>query len=379
MREIITTGKTLEEAIEVACSTLGVSRDQVNCEIITMPRRRLFRSEPAKVRVTVTEDDFSVKDLLMEAEQPKAEPKAADEAPAERKEGSSKRRRKKSKKARTEDAKPEVKAEEPTAEKAEPELVMEPEEPEEEIALDALPVGGAAAFEYLKAIAAGLGANNVNYRAVKIRDGVKFVIDGEDAAILIGRRGETMDSLQYLCLLVSNRAGDDYCKITLDVAGYRSKRERTLEALAQKVARKVLKTRYSQTLEPMNPYERRIVHSAIQKIEGVKSESVGQDPNRRIVVSLVSGGKDSGRGGRGGRGGRNGNRDRKPRDNREPRERRESAPVKEDNRELNLEVAPKEFQRIDVAPQRPTEAPEKAAPHKEEAPKNLNLYQKIEL
>ena len=138
----------------------------------------------------------------------------------------------------------------------------------------------------LKAIAAGLGANNVNYRAVKIRDGVKFVIDGEDAAILIGRRGETMDSLQYLCLLVSNRAGDDYCKITLDVAGYRSKRERTLEDLAQKVARKVLKTRYSQTLEPMNPYERRIIHSEVQNIEGVSTNSIGSENNRRVVMFL---------------------------------------------------------------------------------------------
>ena len=119
----------------------------------------------------------------------------------------------------------------------------------------------------------------------------------------------------------------------------------TLEALAQKVARKVLKTRYSQTLEPMNPYERRIVHSAIQKIEGVKSESVGQDPNRRIVVSLVSGGKDSGRGGRGGRGGSrngsrsgNGNRDRKPRENREVRE--SASPETREDRELNLNVKP---------------------------------------
>ena len=101
-----------------------------------------------------------------------------------------------------------------------------------------------------------------------------------------------MDAIQYLCTLVCNRAGgDEMSKLSLDVAGYRAKREKTLIALAEREAAKVKKSRYNKTLEPMNPYERRIVHSAIQEIEGVKSESVGYEPNRRVVISLISGGK----------------------------------------------------------------------------------------
>lgn len=118
----------------------------------------------------------------------------------------------------------------------------------------------------------------------------RISINGESAAILIGHHGETLDSLQYLANLAANkRVGgkkEDYVKITVDVEGYRAKREETLRALARRMAAKVLKYKKSVMLEPMNPYERRIIHSEIQGIAGVSTNSIGSENNRKIVVFL---------------------------------------------------------------------------------------------
>ena len=306
MQEIITTGKTVDEAVEAACAQLGLSRDDVSVEILEMPQKKLFGSKPAKVRVTKLEDDFDVKALFEEKPQPKAEEKKQERPKKEKKE----------KKPAEPKAEPLKEAEEAA------EAVEEKEEaPLEEIAFEDMPVSAQTAMTYLKDIANGMGAKDLTYKAVKTERGIQFVVDGDDASLLIGRRGETLDALQYLTTLACNRCDADYSKVSLDVANYRKKREKTLRALAEKEAAKVKKSRYSKTLEPMNPYERRIVHSAIQEIEGVTSESVGSEPNRRVVISLVSGGKTrSRRDGKdgGSRRGRN-DRDRKPR-NTAPRE-----------------------------------------------------------
>ena len=118
----------------------------------------------------------------------------------------------------------------------------------------------------------------------------KIAITGESAAILIGHHGDTLDSLQYLANLAANKRVDgkkeDYVKITVDVEGYRAKREETLRALARRMAAKVQKYKKSVMLEPMNPYERRIIHSEIQNIEGVSTNSIGSENNRKIVIFL---------------------------------------------------------------------------------------------
>ena len=115
-------------------------------------------------------------------------------------------------------------------------------------------------------------------------------IDGENAGVLIGHHGDTLDSLQYLANLAANKKQDgvkrEYVKITVDVEGYRAKREQTLRALARRMADKVLKYKKSVMLEPMNPYERRIIHSEIQNIEGVSTNSIGSENNRKIVIYL---------------------------------------------------------------------------------------------
>ena len=121
-------------------------------------------------------------------------------------------------------------------------------------------------------------------------DDILITVDGEGAGLLIGHHGETLDSLQYLANLAANKKikGEkhDYVKITLDIEGYRAKREETLRALARRMAAKVVKYKKSVMLEPMNPYERRIIHSEIQNIAGVSTNSIGSENNRKIVIFL---------------------------------------------------------------------------------------------
>ncbi len=121
---------------------------------------------------------------------------------------------------------------------------------------------------------------------------VRIAVNGDDAAILIGHHGETLDALQYLANLAANKRIDgkkeEYTKVSVDVEGYRAKREETLRALARKMAAKVQKYKKSVMLEPMNPYERRIIHSEIQNIEGVSTNSIGSENNRKIVIFLDS-------------------------------------------------------------------------------------------
>lgn len=120
----------------------------------------------------------------------------------------------------------------------------------------------------------------------------RISVTGENAAVLIGHHGETLDSLQYLASLAANKKVDgkkeDYVRVTVDVEGYRAKREETLRALARRMAAKVQKYKKSVMLEPMNPYERRIIHSEIQNIEGVSTNSIGSENNRKIVIFLDS-------------------------------------------------------------------------------------------
>ena len=151
--------------------------------------------------------------------------------------------------------------------------------------------GAYAALEMIKNIVADMEINT-NVTLNKTGDGEACIcIDGEGAGILIGHHGETLDALQYLSNLSANRKipGEkkEYVKMTVDIEGYRAKREETLRSLARKMADKVLKNKKSVMLEPMNPYERRIIHSEIQNIEGVPTNSIGSEDNRKIVIYLV--------------------------------------------------------------------------------------------
>lgn len=141
------------------------------------------------------------------------------------------------------------------------------------------------AQKYLNKVLGALGLENYTINTVQNEDTVVLDIVGDKLGVVIGRRGETLDALQYLTILASNKAENSYCRIAVDCNGYRAKRKETLEALAVKTAHRVLKQGRRVTLEPMNPYERRIIHSKVAEIEGVFSNSIGEEPFRKVVIS----------------------------------------------------------------------------------------------
>lgn len=139
------------------------------------------------------------------------------------------------------------------------------------------------AEEFLKMIFDNMKIE-ANLVTEETEDTVKIDISGEDIGILIGRRGETLDSMQYLTNLVVNKEKDNYKRVILDIENYRAKREDVLKSLAQKMADKVLRYRKNITLDPMNPYERRIIHAYLQNVDGVETTSIGEEPNRKVVI-----------------------------------------------------------------------------------------------
>ena len=254
------TGKTVDEAFAKACALLGVQAEDENVsyEVLEMPQKTGFlglKTTPAKVRVSVELPDapaaVPAKPVEVVAEQP-VEPAApaAEQTPA---------------------------AQQPAEAAEEAEEVEEPIVIEENAKVK-------AAVDYLREVITLMGVENVTFSAVQKGEATIIRLDGEKLGALIGRRGETMESLSYLASLVANRLEGDYIKLGLDVAGYRDKRESDLTALAQRIGAKVRKTGRSFAMEPMNPYERRIIHSAISKMEGVRSESKGEGRDRRVVI-----------------------------------------------------------------------------------------------
>lgn len=264
------TGKTVDEARTNACALLGVEKDDINVsyEVLEMPQKTGFlglKLTPAKVRVSVELPDEPAAAPAAPVEEPapvveeKAAPVAAEPV--------------------VEETAPEAPTavEEPAAPAAEGEEVEVPINIEENAKVK-------AAVDYLKDVIEKMGVQDVKFSAVQKGEATIIRLDGEKMGALIGRRGETMESLSYLASLVANRLEGDYIKLGLDVAGYRDKRESDLTALAQRIGAKVRRTGRSFAMEPMNPYERRIIHSAIGKMEGVRSESKGEGRDRRVVI-----------------------------------------------------------------------------------------------
>ena len=264
------TGKTVDEAFAKACALLGVQAEDENVsrEVLEYPQKTGFlglKTTPAKVRVRVEEPDapaaVPAKPVEVVAEQPVETAAPVQEtAPV---------------------------AEEVPAAVAEPAAPAEAAEEAEEVEVPIVIEENAkvkAAVDYLREVITLMGVENVTFSAVQKGEATIIRLDGEKLGALIGRRGETMESLSYLASLVANRLEGDYIKLGLDVAGYRDKRESDLTALAQRIGAKVRKTGRSFAMEPMNPYERRIIHSAISKMEGVRSESKGEGRDRRVVI-----------------------------------------------------------------------------------------------
>ncbi|MBQ9859105.1 MAG: protein jag [Clostridia bacterium] len=186
-----------------------------------------------------------------------------------------------------------------------------------------------AACAYLKSVLSAMGVADFTCSVKEENNNCIITLDGENLGFIIGRRGDTLDALQYLTSLVANRVDNAYYRVTLDIGNYREKREQTLISLARRLGGQTSRTGRRHSLEPMNPYERRIIHTAVQDLEGVTSWSVGSEPNRHVIIGPTDDnpnkdkGERRGRGGRGGRGGnRGGNRggERRERGSRQPHE-----------------------------------------------------------
>ena len=254
MRSIEMSARTVEAAVQTACEALGVSRDDLNVsyEVLEFPARKFFKTIPAKVRVTVEEP---------------AEPAAAAAAPAA-------------------PAAPVAQEEPAPAPAPAPQPAQaEPTPARGEVELDiAADPRLQAAVDYLTPIFRLMGVEEFSFTACKKGEATILRVSGEHMGVLIGRRGETMESLSYLASLVVNRMEGPYVKLGLDVGGYRNKREDDLAALAARIAARVIRTGCYYEMEPMNPYERHIIHTAVADIEGVRSESKGEGPARRVVI-----------------------------------------------------------------------------------------------
>ena len=313
MRQYEASAKTKEEAIELGLQELGVSIGDVDVLVVEEGSKGLFGllgSRPVKVRLTVKDsEEDPLGDLLEEKPARKAEKKPErkpEKKPAEKKPEEKRPEEKKPEEKKTEEKKEEKQPEKKAAKKPEkkaekkPEAPAEGEEPEEKpeprtlekpevtmIPADALdpesPAGVAKAF--LSEITKLMGVEVSIEMGTDAEGNVYGYMEGDTLGILIGRRGETLDALQYLTSLKVNRGREGYTRVTLDTENYRAKREDTLIRLANRMANRALRTGRKVSLEPMNPYERRIIHFALQQNEGVTTHSEGDEPNRHVVIT----------------------------------------------------------------------------------------------
>ena len=284
IKEYIGEGKDLLEATAAAkeglVTTLGLkNEDEIKIEVICDFKKKtlgLFGGSMAKVKASIELPD------------PKPEKKKNEKKPE---------------KPAKKEAKPEAKKANEKKAEAKPEEAASAV-PENLVPADKLDPASSAgkASAYIKTVMEGMGCEKVAVSAAEVDGGIYLQLDGEKLGVVIGRRGETLDALQYLTSLAAN-TGSGYVKVTLNIGNYREKRQQTLISLAKRVSAQVAAGGRSRTLEPMNPYERRIIHTAVQDIEGVVSASVGEGSGRRVVISPEGGDRrpprrDDRRGGR---------------------------------------------------------------------------------
>ena len=285
-KSIVTTGKTIDLAIEAALTQLGLDRDSVSVQVLAQAKAGFlgFGAAPAKVQVTY------------EAPDPKPEaPKSAL--------GSASRSNKPKKPAapKQEAPKPEApKAEAPKAapapkaepKKEAPKAEPKPEAPKASKAPKVYAPAEAGSVEekievFLKGLLEHMGSQAVPH-AVKVDDNTyEAELVGEDLGFLIGRRGDTLDAIQHLCNYSVGRNVEGHIRINVDAEDYRQKREESLRRYAQKKAQQVLKAHRRTTLEPMNAYERHVIHASLQDNDKITTYSVGTEPNRRVVIEYV--------------------------------------------------------------------------------------------
>ena len=239
VNKILVTGKSIEEARKNAAAQLGADVDEIMIEVIENATSGFFGiiTKPCKIAAWIEGDEE------------------------------------------------EIVAPKPETEKKQEKKVEKPKKKERAIAQDKTE-GEKIAREFLSSILSQMGLD-AQLEITQTDDALEIVVSGENMGRVIGKRGETLDALQYLTSLVVNKDKEEYIRINLDSENYREKRTLALERLADKVAEKVLRNKRNLTLEPMNAFERRVIHSRLQGNEKLTTYSIGEEPSRRIVVSLA--------------------------------------------------------------------------------------------
>ena len=310
-KTIITSGKTIDLAVEAALTQLGLERDDITYQVLALPKAGFlgFGAQPAKVQVTYEVPDpvptapEKPKSALGSAsrskpkaaapvkkpEAPKAEaPKA--EAPKAEKKAEAPKAEKKAEAPKQEKPKAEKKPEAPKAPKA-PKAEKPKTEKKVEAPKEYAPAEAGSVEEKIETFIKGL-LEHMDSKAVPHcwkADSSTYKVDlvGDDLGYLIGRRGDTLDAIQHLANYTVNREVDGHIRINVDAECYREKREESLRRYARKKAQQVLKARRRTTLEPMNAYERHVIHAALQEMDNITTHSTGTEPNRRVVIEYV--------------------------------------------------------------------------------------------
>ena len=306
-KTLVTSGKTIDLAIEAALAQLGLDRDRVSVQVLQQAKTGFlgFGAQPAKVQVTYeTPDEVpeAPKVALSSASRkPKAAapaPKLAEPAPVKPEPAKPVEAPKAEVKA--EEKKPEARPERPQQPRAPraPQPPKEPREPREPrepkapaVPKEYAPAEPGSVEEKIEVFLKGL-LEHMDSKAVPHcwkESGNAYQVDlvGDDLGYLIGRRGDTLDAIQHLCNYAVNREVEGHIRVSVDAESYRQKREESLRRYARKKAQQVLKARRRTTLEPMNAYERHVIHAALQDMENITTHSTGVEPNRCVVIEYV--------------------------------------------------------------------------------------------
>lgn len=303
-KTLVTSGKTIDLAIEAALAQLGLDRDSVSVQVLQQAKTGFlgFGAQPAKVQVTYEAPDEVPEAPKVALSSASRKPKAAAPAPKPAEPAPVKPEPAKPVEApkaevKAEEKKPEVRPERPQQPRAPraPQPPKEPREPREPkapaVPKEYAPAEPDSVEEKIEVFLKGL-LEHMDSKAVPHcwkESGNAYQVDlvGDDLGYLIGRRGDTLDAIQHLCNYAVNREVEGHIRVSVDAESYRQKREESLRRYARKKAQQVLKARRRNTLEPMNAYERHVIHAALQDMENITTHSTGVEPNRCVVIEYV--------------------------------------------------------------------------------------------
>ena len=293
-KTIVATGKTIDAAVEAALAQLGLDRDSVSVQVLQQAKPGFlgFGAQPAKVQVTYEAPDEPKKEAPKSAlgSASRSKPKINNPAPAPKAEPKvevKKEQPKAEPKKEAPKAPKQPKTETPKAPKQpKAETPKAPKEPKVYAPVEAGSVEEKIEV-FIKGLLENMGSNAVPHAVKREENSYHVELVGDDVGYLIGRRGDTLDAIQHLANYSINRSVDGYIRINVDAEEYRAKREDSLRKYARKKAQQVLKNRRRTTLEPMNAYERHLIHSALQDMDNITTHSTGTEPNRRVVIEYV--------------------------------------------------------------------------------------------